>query len=156
MAKAPKTKNTKKSKTSKPKITWRENLLIGLISTCAICTIVALVIESAFDPQHDAELTIERLANEYYVNYYYPAIIDKDSDNPTTILESYNNQGLPVIRLRQLLSQTAHPEAESHIQNKFYRCDTNKTFVRYFPVVPYGAHDYNLQITYDCEKSVSD
>lgn len=156
MAKAQKTKTSQKSKTSKPKITWRENLFIGLISACAICTIIALIAESAFNPQRDAELTIERLANEYYINYYYPAIIGKNSDNPATILESYNQQGLPIIRLRQLLNQTAHSEAESHLQNNFYQCDTNKTFVRYYPVAPYGVHNYNFQITYDCKKAVSD
>ncbi len=141
-------------RTSTNRFTWREVTLLSLIGTAASVIIATFILGDVLDPVKRSHNELERLANAYYIEYYYPHSLGKYLDQPETVLKDYVHQGLPVVRLRQLLlyDNGKHSDSIDIFSNDVYSCDTNKTYVRYYPVEPYGPRDYTLKLdTSSCE-----
>lgn len=147
------TKNSVRKKVLQRKpMTWREISLLGIIIVSATAIVSSLLISANFHPQLDAERELKKLANDYYIEYLYPRILGIHRNTPEVVLADYIDTGLPSVRLRQMLMYNDHAHADSlkYFSNAHYQCDTNYTYVRYFPVAPYGPRDYTAEYTYSC------
>lgn len=134
--------------------TWREATLLSMIGTSAAIIAITFVLSNIFDPVKRSEHELEKLANAYYIEYLYPRSLGKYLNEPETVLKDYVSQGLPTVMLRQLLLYDNGKNASSinAFSNDYYQCDTNKTYVRFYPVEPYGPHDYTIKYGTACEK----
>ncbi len=135
-------------------LSWREGALLSIVAVSTISIVISFIGTTAFHPDRDAEEALERISHEYYIEYLYPRILGSFRNQPATVLESYTESGLPTVRLRQILSYNDGAQASSskYFSNKYYKCDTNQTYVRYYPVEPFGPQDYTAKYNYSCEK----
>ena len=147
-------KLAKKHSTHQPiPLTWFERAMLGIIVACMVCITVSLCADAAFDPARDAKTALENLADDYYIEYLYPYVLGKQIDNPSAVLSDYQQVGLPIARLRQLLvyDKTKTGEYIQKISNDYVRCDTNITSIRFFPKEPYGPRDYEVTFMLSCQ-----
>lgn len=140
---------------AKPKrFSWREVTLMSLIGTCAVMIAFTLVFAKIADPAQRGQKELEKLAKAYYIEYLYPNALGSKLHQPEAILADYTAQGLPSVRLRQLLlyNNGKHADSVSVFDNPYYQCDLSQTYVRYYPVEPYGPYDYTAVYGTACEK----
>lgn len=144
-------KKQKRNQTPKPPLEWPEFALIGILVASVILILTVLLIRASFNPQADAENSMEKLADEYYRGYLYPQLLDYDLER-TDRLEKYAERGVPTTYLRQLMdyNSSKHVVAEDVFSNQYYQCDTNHTGVRYYPHEPYGPRDYTVKYLWSC------
>lgn len=156
--KASKSTTSRKSSASRKspriKLAWPEATLLSIIGTCTVAIIFSFVFTSIADPVKRSERELNKLANAYYVEYLYPRAVGGKFDQAEAILKDFSTQGLPNVRLRQLLlfNEAKFANSSEAFSNPYYECDTNKTYVRYYPVAPYGPRDYTVQYGTSCEK----
>ena len=100
------------------------------------------------DPVAVAEQELEKLARDYYENYYY-----KTLENPATTLAEFAETGLPSVKLRTLLAfdDGKYEELRELFSRTEWTCDTNLTAVKVFPYEPYGETDYRIELKPSCE-----
>ena len=136
-------------------LTWFERAMLGIIAACAVCITVSLCADAAFDPAHDAKTALENLADDYYIEYLYPYVLGDKIQNPAPVLSEYQNIGLPIVRLRQLLvyDKTKTGNYIQKLSNDYVKCDTNMTSIRFFPKEPYGPRDYEVTFQLSCQGS---
>lgn len=134
-------------------LNWFERTLLGIIVACMICIAVSLCADAAFDPARDAKTALEDLADDYYIEYLYPYVLGNQINNPAPVLSEYQKIGLPIVRLRQLLTydKTKTTSYLQKISNEYVKCDTNMTAVRFFPKEPYGPRDYDITFQLSCQ-----
>lgn len=127
-----------------------QKIVLCLMITSSILVIFALIVFAYFYSDTIVKNRLSMLAKVYYEDYYYNNLTNNGTK--TNVLESYAENGLPMVRLNQLLSFDNHKyaEFESDFVNSRYTCDLNNTSVKYYPVSPYGPQDYNVKYTYDC------
>jgi len=144
----------RRTRSKRKPITWSEITLFSIISTSAVTIVISLILSFALDPVKLSEQELAKLADSYYVEYLYPRTLAGKFDEAETILKDFTTQGLPNIHLRQLLSYDNGKYASSLdvFSNKYYQCDTNKTYVRYYPIAPYGPRDFTVHYGTACEK----
>lgn len=142
------------SRRKSSRFTWREGALLSMIGVSAVMIIATLILSNVFDPVKRSEHELEKLADAYYIEYLYPRSLGKYLNEPEAVLKDYVSQGLPAVLLRQLLLYNNGKNSSSieAFSNSYYQCDTNKTYVRFYPVEPYGPRDYTLQYGTACEK----
>lgn len=158
--------STRKKRVQKPKnhttrtapaqLSWFERAVLGIIVACTICITVSLCADAAFDPARDAKTALEKLADDYYIEYLYPYVLGSQINNPEPVLSEYQTMGLPIVRLRQLLTydRTKTGNYLKQISNEYVKCDTNMTSARFFPKEPYGPRDYEVTFTLSCQGPV--
>lgn len=149
--------STTKSKTGRVKrasFTWRERALLSMIGVSAAMIMLTLSLTAIYDPVKRSERELDRLAHDYYIEYLYPRALGEHINEPETILSDYTERGLPNVKLRQLLYYDEGKNAASleAFSNIYYKCDTNKTYVRFYPVAPYGPTDFRTYYESACEK----
>lgn len=135
-------------------LTWREITLLSSIGVCALMIVFTFIYTSIADPVKRSEQELAKIADAYYIEYYYPRILGKYLYQPEEVLADYAAAGLPTVRLRQLLlsNDGKYSSSADAFSNQYYQCDTNSTFVRYYPVAPYGPRDYTVTYNTACEK----
>lgn len=142
------------TKRKREPITWREIALISQLGTSAFVIIFALIFCAVNDPVKRTQQELEKLADAYYIEYLYPSSLGSKLYQPETVLADYAQAGLPAVKLRQLLlyNNGKYSSSLSVFSNAYYKCDTNQTYVRYYPVEPYGPRDYTVTYGPVCEK----
>lgn len=147
-------RGARRASSLRQRMTWREVTLTSLIGTCAVAIALTIGYSSIADPAKRSQRELEKLANAYYVEYLYPHALGKNLKQPEVILADYVQQGLPAVRLRQLLlyNNGKHASSIDAFSNQYYECDTSQTYVRYYPVEPYGPRDYTVAYGTSCEK----
>lgn len=147
-------KSARGTRSLRARMTWREVTLTSLIGTCAVMIALTIGYSAIADPAKRSQRELEKLANAYYIEYLYPHALGKNLNQPEAILADYVQQGLPAVRLRQLLLYNNGKYASSidAFSNQYYECDTSQTYVRYYPVEPYGPRDYTVSYGTACEK----
>ena len=127
-----------------------QKIVLCLMITSSILVIFALIVFAYFYSDTIVKNRLSMLVKVYYEDYYYNNLTNNDTK--TNVLESYAENGLPMVRLNQLLSFDNHKyaEFESDFVNSRYTCDLNNTSIKYYPVAPYGPQDYNVKYTYAC------
>ena len=121
------------------------------MSGFSVLTVVT--VDAFFDPKLQAESSLKKVADEYYANYLYPRLMGNNRD-PADALAIYVSSGVPTTYLRQLLlyDNAKHNNVAGDFNNNYYKCDTNRTGVRYFPEEPFGPHDYHMDVYWECQK----
>lgn len=129
--------------------------MLGIVAVSAVMIVLALCTQLFDTPVEAAEKQMAALADDYYVEYLYPRTLGDLERDPSEALAEYAEVGIPTTYLRQLLHYDEnHAEAEKALTA--IKCDTNVTGVRYFPVEPYGPHDYRAQYFWACEGKSQD
>lgn len=140
---------------AKRRFDWAELTLVGILAASIILIAISLIVQLNFNPQGDAEVTLERIADDYYRAYLYPRLLNYDLDHPEQ-LETYEQSGVPTTYLRQLLNYDNKKQGASAgvFDNQYYQCDTNRTGVRYYPHAPFGPRDYTVDYIWHCSDEV--
>lgn len=138
----------------KKPLSWDEITLLSIVGTSVVAIIFSFAFAALHDPVKRSERELAKLADAYYVEYLYPRTLSGNFDDAATILGDFTVQGLPSIRLRQLLlfNDGKYASSATAFSNSYYECDTNRTYVRYYPVAPFGPRDYTVQYGTACEK----
>ena len=66
----------------------------------------------------------------------------------------FEETGFQPVLLRQLLLYQNGKFAgyKKYFEREGYKCDKNKTSVKFYPVYPYGKKDYTVKYDYNCTK----
>lgn len=131
------------------KLTWAEWLLLGILAAATLAILMALGTQLLDTPEEQAKQKLEEIADDYYVEYIYPQLTE--AGTAVAKLEDYADSGVPMTYLRQLL---LYNNGEHQAQAGIFSaagCDTNATGVRYYPVEPYGPHDYTASFVWQCD-----
>lgn len=138
------------------KLSLSQKLIIGIIILATIA-IVAFSIYAINRPRPinttaNIEASITDLATNYYEHYFFPNLESSIHANGATdiseILSPYTETGFARVPLRQILSHTEH--SDDIIAAITDRCDTNHTFVHFFPEPPFTATAYHTSYDYSC------
>ncbi len=137
----------------KPGFTLEKIYLLVVIAVSSFVVIFTLVMQIWANPWHMTENKMQSLAKEYYEEYYYPQLLSS-GNNLTTMLSKYQESGLPLVYLRQML---LYDDAKNHDKLKYFQnskinCNTNVTGARFIPFEPYGVKDYRIEYVWSCEK----
>lgn len=143
-----------RDKRKREPFTWREYTLLSMISVSAISIAVTFSVSAFCDPAKVREQELTKIARDYYVEFLYPGALGKYINQPETVLKNYVDHGLPSVKLRQLLlyDNGKYLTSKSIFSNSSYQCDVNKSYVRYFPVAPYGPYDFVVHYNPVCEE----
>lgn len=130
-------------------LAWSEWLLIGILAAATLAIGLALATQLLDTPEEQAKKELAKIADDYYVEYVYPQLTE--AGQKTEKLVDYATAGVPMTYLRQLL---LYNNGEHQAQAGIFSaagCDTNTTGVRYYPVEPYGPHDYTASFVWQCD-----
>ena len=124
-------------------------LVIGILAAATLAIGLALATQLLDTPEEQAKKELAKIADDYYVEYVYPQLTE--AGQKTEKLVDYATAGVPMTYLRQLL---LYNNGEHQAQAGIFSaagCDTNATGVRYYPVEPYGPHDYTASFVWQCD-----
>ncbi|MBQ3263681.1 hypothetical protein IJH06_01015 [Candidatus Saccharibacteria bacterium] len=124
-------------------------VIFVVIILAMLIVILATLLSHFSDPERLVKTRIEDIAADYYENYFYTKIESYTSQPTEKILESYKDKGTQKYSLDYLLLFDGERHSDSAAVLTKY-CDENDTYVKYFPVEPYGKTDYRAEITYAC------
>ena len=142
----------KSKKTKKMKFGWQEWALVGIVVVATIAVLIAVCTIFRDSPSERAEKELQKLADDYYVEYLYPRLLGgRMNEDPTAAMEIYDETGVSTTYLRQLLHYNNDEKIDSAEIFEALGCNTNATGVRYFPYAPYGAKDYTAEYYWFCE-----
>lgn len=137
----------RKSKTKTPIV---KKYALGIIITASVMVAISLILWFYFQPDKVARRELEYLAKDYYETYYYPQSIENADQNTLTKVAE---NGSPTVKLRQLLlfDNQRHASSAQAFDQKRYFCDTSATYIKYYPVEPFGKKDYKIEYNYTCK-----
>ena len=123
--------------------------IIVIIITSIVIVVAAVLLTSFANPESIVKREVESIATDYYENHFYPEITEKSDKSPADIIERYTTSGFARVTLRQLLIFDNERHAEAAAILTTY-CDTNDTFVQFFPESPFGKSNYRIEYHYSC------
>ena len=129
-------------------------ITFGVIIISALVLVGNIAANAYFTPEKIAHRELEKIAKDYYENYFYDNYTANFSDSERNEkLAKISKNGFPHTMLRQLLlyDDGKHANSAPNFRYEGYTCDTNKTYVIYFPEEPYGKTDYRVEYHYDCK-----
>ena len=146
-----KRKNSRAAKggAERRRLTWSEWALMGIVLVAAVVIGLALSLQLMDSPAERAQKRLAVIADDYYVEYVYPRLTEAGTQ--PELLAEYADSGVPMTYLRQLL---LYNDGEHRDEAEIFEaaaCDTNATGVRYYPVEPYGPHDYTASFVWQCD-----
>ena len=146
-----KRKNSRAAKggAERRRLTWSEWALMGIVLVAAVVIGLALSLQLMDSPAERAQKRLAAIADDYYVEYVYPRLTEAGTQ--PELLAEYADSGVPMTYLRQLL---LYNDGEHRDEAEIFEaaaCDTNATGVRYYPVEPYGPHDYTASFVWQCD-----
>jgi hypothetical protein len=122
-----------------------QKIILVVIILAVLTVLAALIYSLLFNPERVVKSTISQLSNSYYEDYFYPNI----SGDASQALPRYTDTGLSKVTLRQLLLYDDQQTAKyQDLLSKY--CDTNATYVQFYPTEPFGKSDYHTEFTYSC------
>lgn len=120
----------------------------------SILTVVAhLGLSLYFEPVRIVDRKIEEIAKDYYETYFYPNYAtDSTGDELDEKMDKFAENGFSRTYLRQLLlfDEGRHADEAKYFKYNGYTCDTNETYVKYYPIAPYGVEDYRVEYYLQC------
>lgn len=123
-------------------------VVIGL----TMLTVVLGVLAARFNhPEHVVSRRIEEISADYYENYFYDKLKDYASESRPfdKIMKYYENSGFSKVTLRDLLLfDNERHAADANLLKKY--CDESATYVKFYPVEPFGKKDYRAEYNYSC------
>ena len=129
-------------------VTW------GVIVS-AVMVGVSLFVTVYFNPEAEAQRKFEEMAKTYYEDYYHDKFMETiDEGLFEEKMKLFEETGFQPVLLRQLLLYQNGKFAgyKKYFEREGYKCDKNKTSVKFYPVYPYGKKDYTVKYDYNCTK----
>ena len=128
------------------------------IAILIVCVCMATVFGAGvacwyFAPEKVARREFERIAKDYYENYFYGDFFGNlTGEERKVAFTKYAERGLPPTYLRLLLKYDNGKHSDSAPLFKYtgYTCDTNSTYVVFYPTEPFEAKDYTMKIEMSC------
>lgn len=134
---------------TKPATAARKTILVVIIIAMLVVIIGAFTLLFANDESR-VKSKITSMSSEYYENYFYTNLISspKFKDLNTT-MEKYREHGFSPISLNELLLYNNQKNAKySDFLTKY--CDSNHTFIKFYPDPPYDQKSYHAEYSYAC------
>ena len=131
-----------------------KRITVGVIVVCLLTVLGAMFGLWYFTPDKVAYREIEKIARDYYENYFYDSYFGTlTGDDRIAEFEKYITPGFAPTYLRQLLNYDngKHQSSTPKFSDPSYFCDTNATKVIFYPYAPYGKTDYRMKIIMSCE-----
>ena len=125
------------------------------IILCLILVFFNLGAHAILDPRRIAENEMEKIATDYYENYYYDQFVQNVPENELSLaFTTYTDYGFPKVYLRELLlfDNSRHAASRAYFDGQ-YTCNTNTTAIQIIPYAPFGKTDYKINYIYDCKYS---
>ncbi len=130
----------------KPKLSTLQKTIIVIIVAVMVIVIIAVATSFLFKTENIVKAKIENLATSYYEDNLYEKFLT--SDGGADGFKKYDQSGLPLVPLRQLIYTSDLEKTEiEQIRNA---CDENKTYIKYYPESPYSKTSYRIEYTYNC------
>ena len=123
------------------------------IILCLLLVFFNLGAHAILDPKRMAENEMQKIAKDYYENYYYDQFIQNVPENELDIaFATYTDYGFPRVYLRELLlfDNSRHASSRPYFEGQ-YTCNTNTTAIKIIPYAPFGKTDYEIEYIYDCK-----
>ena len=138
------------------KLSLVQKIILSIILTVALSVITFSVYAIIhFRPTDTITLVksyISSMSTDYYENYYFPSlessIHDRGNSDISEILSRYTDTGFSRVPLRQIISHVNYDETA--LNQITERCDTNSTFVHFFPDPPFTSTSYHVDYEYSC------
>lgn len=124
-----------------------------VIILCLSLVFFNLGAHAILDPKRVAESEMEKIAKDYYENYYYDEFVNSVPEGELNIaFATYTDYGFPRVYLRDLLlfDNGRHAASRAYFESQ-YACNTNRTAIQIVPYAPFGKTDYRINYFYDCE-----
>lgn len=121
---------------------------------CSALILLNVAASAYFNPKAVVDREISALAKEYYEDYLYEKLIGNNTgDDIAKELKRYKESGVSPTYLRQLLLYDSgrRKDASSYFDQENFKCDSNKTYVRYYPDEPYQKNSYHFDIKLVCK-----
>ena len=131
-------------------------IVFALIIICLITVLGSLGASWYFAPEKVARREIERIARDYYENYFYDNFFaELVGEERETEFKKYTERGFSPTYLRQLLNYDdgKHADSAKYFNDPSYTCDTNSTSVTFYPYPPFSEDNYTMKIKMDCGKA---
>lgn len=125
-----------------------------IIAVCSVLVLLNVAASAYFNPKTVVEREISALAKEYYEDYLYNNLIgSREGAAVAEEMKRYKDTGVSNTYLRQLLLYDSgrRKEASGYFNQKNFKCDHNKTYVKFFPEEPYQKENYRFEIKLFCE-----
>ena len=130
-----------------------KKIILGVILVATLIVFTVSIFALFFDKKNLTEFLINKIAADYYENYYYPNFSStkgfKQAKDLDSAMEKYRNYGFAPVTLRQLLLYDNRKNAKYADPLKKY-CNENYTVVKFYIDPPYGKSNYHYDITYSC------
>ena len=123
--------------------------ILAIIILATLTVILTILLSYFTNPERIVKSKIPAIATDYYENYFYPEITADSTKPLDEIMSRYVTTGFARVTLRQLLLFDGERHAEAAAVLATY-CDTNDTFVQFFPESPFGKTDYRVDYHYSC------
>ena len=125
-----------------------------IIAVCSVLVLLNVAASAYFNPKTVVEREISALAEEYYEDYLYDNLVgSREGAAVAEEMKRYKDTGVSNTYLRQLLLYDSgrRKEASGYFDQKNFKCDRNKTYVKFFPEEPYQKENYHFEIKLFCE-----
>ena len=145
-------KRIKKHK-SRQRFSLAQKIILSVIALASLIVIIASISILFLKPQNHTEALINKMATDYYENYFYPNFSSSKGFQQITKLDDamakYHDHGFSPVKLRQLLLYDNRKNDQYRKEVTKY-CDENKTFIKFYIDPPYEKNSYHYEITYSC------
>ena len=146
-------KNRRKCRTHRQSFSLVQKIILGIIAIASVTVIIASICAVLLQGKNRTEALINRMAVDYYENYFYPNFSSTRGFQQITDIDDamtkYHDYGFSPIRLRQLLLYDNRRNDKYRDEVTKY-CDENKTFIKFYIDPPYEKTSYHYEITYSC------
>ena len=147
-------RQSRSKETSRKVLVVARRTILAVIILAMMTVVLAAVVQSYATPENMVKREVEAIARDYYENYFYQSIIDANSvaEEKKTLDEMmgrYVTPGFAKVSLQQLLLYDSQKHAGAGRLLKEY-CDADKTYIKAFPVAPFGQTDYRVEYHYSC------
>ena len=142
---------SKRTESEQPKTRY---VAIFVVVVATLAVVGNLVLSLNFTPEKTTARAMEKIARDYYENYFYDNYVgDRSREEIEEELSGMKESGFPRTYLHDLLlfDNERHAEDAKEFRHKGYTCDTNKTYVIFYPKEPYGKKDYDVKYEMVCE-----
>lgn len=123
---------------------FSKNTILTVISFLMLTMIGFTIFNFITTPEFLVKHKIQNIADDYYQNYFYDSIPEKEG------LSHYTETGLSRISLRQLLLYSDRKYDDTTNWFKKY-CDLDKTNLKFYPEEPYNRTNYHVEYSYSCK-----
>ena len=146
-------KNRRKCRTHRQSFSLVQKIILGIIAIASVTVIIASICAVLLQGKNRTEALINRMAVDYYENYFYPNFSSTRGFQQITDIDDamakYHDYGFSPIKLRQLLLYDNRRNDKYRDEVTKY-CDENKTFIKFYIDPPYEKTSYHYEITYSC------